>query len=124
MLIIWYYNHEGSEEEMYTVKLIEEINELIDNNDMLLIYFGSNSCGVCTAMRPKVEIMLEKYPNIKSVKVETENSIELSAKYNVFTIPVIILYVQGKETIREARIISIEKLEQKISRYYELFYGN
>lgn len=109
---------------MNKLNSIEEINKLKNNNDMLLVYFGSNSCSVCNAMFPKIEKMLEKYPNIQAVKVETENSLELSATYNVFTIPVIILFIQGKETIREARIISLIDLEQKISRYYELFYGN
>lgn len=109
---------------MYIINSIEEINDLINNNEMLLIYFGSDTCGVCNSMMPKVEKMLKRFKEIKSVKVEPENSLELSAKYNVFTIPVIILFIQGKETIREARIISIENLEQKISRYYKLFYGN
>lgn len=109
---------------MNKLNSIEEINKLKNNNDMLLVYFGSNSCGVCNAMLPKIEKMLEKYPIIQAVKVEIESSLELSALYNVFTIPVIILFIQGKETIREARIISLIDLEQKISRYYELFYGN
>lgn len=109
---------------MNIIKSIEEVDELINNNEMLLLYFGSDTCGVCNSMMPKIEKMLESYQEIKSVKVEPENSLELSAKYNVFTIPVIILFIQGKETIREARIISIENLEQKISRYYKLFYEN
>lgn len=109
---------------MNKVNSIEEVNKLKNNNDMLLVYFGSNSCSVCNAMMPKIEKMLEKYPSIQAIKIETESSIELSATYNVFTIPVIILFIEGKETIREARIISLINLEQKISRYYELFYGN
>ncbi len=107
---------------MDIIKNNEDLNKLINENDMLLIYFGSNSCSVCHAMKPKVEQLLGKYPKIKGVSVIVENSVELSAKYTVFTIPVIILFIQGKETIREARIISMENLEQKISRYYELFY--
>lgn len=109
---------------MDIVKNIEEIYELKNKHEMLMVYFGSTACGVCVAMKPKMEQMLEKYPNIKLVEVEAENNPELSAKYNVFTIPVIILYIQGKETIREARIISLEKLEQNISRYYGLLYND
>jgi thioredoxin-like negative regulator of GroEL len=109
---------------MDIINSIDEINDLINNNEMLLIYFGSETCGVCNSMMPKIKIILEKFKKIKSVKVEPEKSLELSAKYNVFAIPVIILFIQGKETIREARIISIENLEQKISRYYKLFYEN
>lgn len=108
---------------MNTINSIDELNILKNNSEMLLIYFGSDSCGVCMAMKPKIESLLAKYPKIMSTKIETENSLELSAMHNVFTIPVIILYIQGKETIREARIISMEKLEQNISRYYELFYN-
>lgn len=109
---------------MNTTNSIDELNMMKNKNEMLLIYFGSDSCGVCMAIKPKLERLIKKYPNIKLVNVETENSPELSASHNVFTIPVIILYIQGKETIREARIISMEKLEQNISRYYELFYTN
>ncbi len=109
---------------MVTVKTIDEINEMIDKNDMLLIYFGSSSCGVCISVLPKLETMLKEYPNIKAVKVEIQNSMKLSAMYNVFTIPVIMLYIQGKETVREARIFGMEDLQQKISRYYKLFYGD
>lgn len=109
---------------MVTAKTIEEVNEMINKNEMLLMYFGSSSCGVCVSVLPKIETMLKGYPKIKAVKVETNNSIELSAKYNVFTIPVVMLYIQGKETVREARIFSMENLQQKISRYYKLFYGD
>lgn len=108
---------------MDKINCIEEIQELKNKHEMLLIYFGSISCGVCNAMKPKLEKMLEKYPNIKLIEIEAGENPKLSATYNVFTIPVIILYIQGKETIREARIISLEKLEQEISRYYGLLYN-
>lgn len=107
---------------MRLVSSTEQINELKKDHDMLLMYFGSDACGVCRDMMPKLEKMLIKYPNIKAVKINTENSLELSANHNVFTVPVIILFIQGKETLREARIMSVLNLEQKISRYYELFH--
>ena len=33
----------------------EVIKELINENKIVLLYFGSNNCGVCTDMQPKVE---------------------------------------------------------------------
>ncbi len=89
---------------------------------MLLIYFGITGCGVCKSMKPKVEIMIKRYPNIKAVMVEADKSLNISARFNVFTVPVILLYIEGKETIREARIISLDNLEQKIARYCQIFY--
>lgn len=107
---------------MKLVNSTEQVNELKKDHDMLLMYFGSDACGVCRDMMPKIENMLAKYPNIEAIKIDAENSLELSASYNVFTVPVIILFIQGKETLREARIISVLNLEQKISRYYDLFH--
>ncbi|HAA63947.1 MAG TPA: thioredoxin, partial [Thermoanaerobacter sp.] len=45
-----------------------------------------------------------------------------SGKFSVFTVPTVIVYVDGKEAIREARFISMDTLEEKISKYYSLFF--
>lgn len=100
----------------------EAINRMINNDEMLLAYFGSESCNVCLAMKPKVEEILKSYPEIKSVEVNVEKTVEVAAAYNVFTIPAILVFINGKETIREARYISIQELNDKISRYYNLIF--
>ncbi len=106
---------------MDTINSILEFNELIANNQMMLAYFSSSSCVVCKDLIPKLDLILEKYPNVAAVRVEVENLPELSASYHVFSAPVIILFVQGKETVREAGIISLTNFEQKVLRYYNYF---
>ena len=100
-----------------------EMDELKKKHEMLLVYFGSETCSVCRDMKPKIVRMIEKYPQIKGVDVDVQKMTELSARYRVFAAPAIILFIQGKETIREAGIISIVGLEEAISRYVGLFYG-
>lgn len=99
----------------------EALEKLLKDNEMVLVYFGSENCGVCNAMKPKVEKILESYPQISSVQVDVEKSLKVSAAYSIFTIPGILVFIEGKEAIREARYISIIDLELKISRYYKLF---
>lgn len=89
---------------------------------MLLLYFGSDTCGVCRDMLPKLEKILKNYPDITAVQIEAQRLPALSASYGIFAIPAIILLIEGKETLREAGIISLTDLDQKISRYYDLFY--
>jgi len=36
--------------------------------------------------------------------------------------PALLLYIQEKETIREARNMSIKDIELKIDRYYTMFF--
>lgn len=99
-----------------------EIEKIIHDNEMVLVYFGGESCGVCRAMQSKVEEILKDYPGIKSAEVDVEKSIMAAASYSVFTIPVILLFINGRETIREARHISIRELDNKIARYYAMIF--
>ncbi len=95
-----------------------EVEELIRANTMTLIYFGGESCGVCRAVKPKLIELLKNYPKIVSGSVDTEKSIETAAAFSIFTIPVILVFIEGKEIIRAARHFSMLELEEKIARYY------
>lgn len=109
---------------MERIDSMDTIHELIKNNEMLLVYFGSNSCGVCVDIKPKIIKLLEKYDKIKCVHVDVNESVKIAAQNNIFTIPAVLVFINGKETIREARFISIDILSDKISRYYDLLFGD
>jgi thiol-disulfide isomerase/thioredoxin len=100
----------------------EIIEKTIKDSEMILIYFGNKSCNVCNALKPKMEQLLKEYPKIKNYQVDVGKYFEASAGYNIFTIPAILVFVQGKETIREARYISIQDIKNKIERYYNLLF--
>lgn len=101
---------------------IEEIDIFKDNNKLALLYVSSNNCSVCTVLFPKIQELLKKYPNIASKKVIVDNLPEIAGHLSIFTIPALIIYIEGKESIRKARFISIEELDREIERYYDLFY--
>lgn len=107
---------------MNLVSSKQVIEDLINKNDMVLLYFGSENCSVCNVMKPKVGELLKEYPNIKSAQVNVEKSLGISASYNIFTIPGILVFIEGKEIMREARHISIQEMEGKIERYYSMLF--
>lgn len=100
--------------------LKEEIEALINTNEILLLYFSSKSCGVCKVIKPQLDEVLKTYPKLKSIQIDVEGNIKLAASYSVFTLPAVIVFVNGKETIREARYINVEEIENRIDRYYKL----
>lgn len=108
---------------MYNINTSEELNELIKENEILLVYFGNETCGVCVDMKPKVEILLNKYPKVKSAYVDVEKHFKIASEYTMFTIPGIVVFIEGKETIREVRHISIREIDEKLNRYYDLLLG-
>lgn len=107
-------------DKLYTKEIIDN---LIKENDMVLAYFGNKGCGVCNILKPRVSKILKSYPKIKLVEIDVDKNLESAAQFNIFTIPAILVFVKGKESIREARYINLEKIDVNIKRYYELFYN-
>lgn len=107
---------------MEKINDIENIEQIIKENDMVFLYFATQDCGICTSLLPKLEEMLVNYPKIKSFHIPIDEIPLASGKFSVFTVPTVIVYVDGKEAIREARFISMDTLEEKISKYYSLFF--
>lgn len=107
---------------MNTAHSHEAIVNLINDNEIVLVYFGGGGCGVCSAVRPRVEEILKEYPNIKSIQVDVEKSAQTAAAYNIFTIPAILVFIEGKEIIREARYINMQDIGDKIARYYSMLF--
>ena len=64
---------------MEIITSYDKLTHLIENNDMLMIYFGSETCSVCKSMMPKVNNMIKQFPNIKAVMVEADKNLKISS---------------------------------------------
>ncbi len=112
------------EEKQYIlIETVANAEVNIQEDDIALFYFSADRCNVCKALMPKVQEMAMQYPEMKLYYIDVEKNQEFSGKYSIFTIPVILVFIQGKETIRESRNISVSVLEDKIERYYHLLYN-
>jgi len=102
---------------------VSETIQIIKSNKAVLFYFSTNSCAVGEALAPKILNMLNTdFPKIKFYSIDLNDSPELSANYNAFVEPTIIVFFEGKETIRKSRNIGIIELQNIIKRYYELIF--
>ena len=105
-------------------KLINEneIIDLISNNKMSVVYFTGMDCGACEAIKFKIESILKELPQIKSGEINGEENLGLAAKYGVFSLPIFLLFIEGKETLRVGRNVDLLELERSIRRYYEIIF--
>ncbi|MFA5531060.1 MAG: thioredoxin family protein [Thiohalomonadaceae bacterium] len=88
------------------------------------VYFGSAACGVCEALWPKLEAMLcTRFPKLSLARVETAAAPALAAAHGVFTVPVIIVWFEGREWVRKAGAFSLAELEGDIMRPYQMLFG-
>lgn len=107
---------------MLKVNNNEEVKNMINENEIVILYFSNKACGACEAIRSKVERILKSYSKVKSIEIEGEKQIELAAINNVFSFPLLILFVNGKETIRVGRNINLFEFENIIKRYYKMLF--
>lgn len=102
---------------------IEETDLFIEKNDLAFLYITMPNCSVCQGLQPQMEEMFTKYPKIATRTIDASEVKEIAGKFNIFTAPVLLLFVEGKEYIREARIVHTEAFEEKVSRIYENMVG-
>ena len=99
----------------------EQLDEIIRENIGAIVYFSTPTCNVCKALKPKVMAEFEEnFENIQRVFVDATLSPEVASKYNVFAVPTILVFLDGKEFARESRNVSVAGLVEKISRPYEI----
>src|SRR6056297_82944 len=99
---------------------ISSIESFIKSNNKCLIYFSSPSCSVCKSLLPKIKKLIKNYESIKMAYVNIKDVPAVGGKYSIFTMPTILFFINGKETLRESRFISITDLKYKIERYLKL----
>lgn len=98
---------------------LEETENFIHNYDLAFIYITMPNCSVCHGLQPQIETILAKYPQIHTRTIDASKVTEVAGRFSVFTAPVLLLFVDGKEYLREARIVQTEAFDNKISRIYE-----
>ena len=98
------------------------VEEAIQKDHMVLILFTTPGCGVCHAVKEKLELMLPSYPKLKAYHADVAEFRELSGAYSIFSAPVVLVFIDRKETIRMGRSISMRQLTADLNRYYSLYW--
>lgn len=104
---------------MNKLESIDDIKDFIKENKFVMVYFSSDGCNVCENILPRLEEMLKKHSKVVSGHVEVQNLPSVASIFSVFTIPTIMIFLEGKEILNQTRFINFLQLEEKIHRFSE-----
>ena len=71
-------------------------NEMLNNEKPLLLDFYANWCGPCKMLSPIIDEIAEERDDIIVGKVNVDAEPELAEKFNVFSIPTLVIMKDGE----------------------------
>ena len=86
-----------------------------------MLYFTAPGCGVCHALKPKVQDMVQRdFPKIHFREVKIQEEPQTSGQHLVFTVPAIIVLENNKEVLRMAGPFGIDQFRGKMKKLNEI----
>jgi len=72
-------------------------NEIINSEKPVLVDFYATWCGPCKTLSPVLDQMKETYlGKAEIVKIDIDENFELASKYNIRSVPTIMIFKNGE----------------------------
>ena len=88
--------------------------EVLKSDKTVLIDFYADWCGPCKMMSPIVDEIAEENTNIKVGKVNVDDNMEVAEKYQIMSIPTIMVVKGGEVTKQFVGVTSKSEIEEAI----------
>ncbi|MEK5040417.1 thioredoxin family protein [Sporosarcina sp. FSL K6-3457] len=105
---------------MITLTSLTSVEKFIDEHPLSFLYVSRTNCSVCHALLPQVKDLLKELPLIQLGHINADDVEEIAGRLSIFTVPALLLFVDGKEILREARFVQMQALHEKISKVYQM----
>ncbi len=82
---------------MSTIKINKDnfIKEVLNSEKPVLVDFWASWCGPCRMLSPVVDKIADEHPEIKVCKVNVDEEESLAEKFNVMSIPTLLVFKNG-----------------------------
>ena len=80
--------------------------EVLNSDKRVLVDFYADWCGPCKILSPRVAEIANENKDIKVVKINVDQNEDLARKYNISSMPTLLVIEKGKELNRAVGALS------------------
>lgn len=89
-------------------------DEVLESDKKVIVDFNAAWCGPCRMLGPVFEEISNEKDTVKFVSINIDDEEDLARKYNVFSIPCLVVIENGNEINRSVGLISKEDINKLI----------
>jgi thioredoxin len=104
---------------MATKKEFNSFEEMLSGSDVpVLVDFYADWCGPCQMMTPILQqVNLQLKDKLRIVKIDTEKYQNLATQYQIFALPTLVLFKEGKPVDRIEGVMQASDLVQHLQSF-------
>ncbi len=96
---------------------MSKFNELINGEDPVLVDFHAEWCGPCKTMAPILqEVKSDMGGKVRIVKIDIDRNPKAANKFQVQSVPTLILFKGGKQRWRQSGVVPKHALLQVLAQ--------
>lgn len=100
--------------EVKPVTQADFTEEVLKAESNVVVDFWAPWCGPCRMVSPEVEKLADRHPEVKVVKMNTDEAPLIATTYNIQGIPTIGLFNGGSMVARAVGAQTVDRLEQAL----------
>lgn len=89
--------------------------EVLVAEELVIVDFWAEWCGPCKMVARELDLLADRHPEIKVVKLNIDDSPDLANRYSVMSIPTIALFRDGELVMRSIGAKSADLLAQDLA---------
>ncbi len=93
----------------------DQVEQLLTGPGLTLLDFWQLTSAPCRALEPRLNAVLRRHQHVRAVRIDVDSDLQAASRFDVLSIPTLLLFHDGTETARLDGLIRETDIEQALT---------